>query len=81
VCFLSLEDETGLVNVVCSPGVWQKYQRVGLAHGALRITGSLERSDRTDADPRGGALNIVAGRLAALRVTAQPGRLRSRDFR
>jgi error-prone DNA polymerase len=82
VCFLSLEDETGLVNIVCSPAVWQKYRRIGLAHGALRITGHLERSDRsTDADPRGGALNVVAGRLAALRVTAQPGRIRSRDFR
>ncbi|MBS2964087.1 hypothetical protein KGA66_13600 [Actinocrinis puniceicyclus] len=76
VCFLSLEDETGLVNIVCSPAVWAKYQRVGLAHGALRITGHLERSDG-----RGGALNIVAGRLAPLRVAAQPGNLRGRDFR
>ncbi|MBR7831212.1 error-prone DNA polymerase [Actinospica sp. MGRD01-02] len=76
VCFLSLEDETGLVNVVCSPEVWQRYQRIGLMHGALRITGSLERSDHG-----GGALNIVAGRLAPLRVAAQPSRLRGRDFR
>ncbi|HEV2344608.1 MAG TPA: error-prone DNA polymerase [Actinocrinis sp.] len=104
VCFLSLEDETGLVNVVCSPEVWQKYQRIGLAHGALRITGSLERSDHTDSDSagsdsagsdsadsdradsgragrRGGAINIVAGRLAPLRVAAQPEHLRGRDFR
>jgi error-prone DNA polymerase len=76
VCFLSLEDETGLVNVVCSPAVWQKYQRVGLAHGALRITGHLERSDHG-----GGAVNIVAGRLAPFKVAAQPGHLRGRDFR
>ena len=75
VCFLSLEDETGLVNVVCSPAVWHKYQRIGLAYGALRITGHLERSDHGD-----GAINIVAGRLAALRVDAQPRRIRSRDF-
>jgi error-prone DNA polymerase len=76
VCFLSLEDETGLVNVVCSPAVWAKYQRVGLAHGALRITGHLERSDHG-----GGALNVVAGRLAPLRVEAKPERIRGRDFR
>ncbi|HMC72654.1 MAG TPA: OB-fold nucleic acid binding domain-containing protein, partial [Mycobacteriales bacterium] len=97
VCFLSLEDETGLVNIVCSPAVWQKYQRVGLAHGALRITGSLERSDpgggashrdagsadsdTSDSDRWGGALNVVAGRLEPLRVAAQPGHLRGRDFR
>ncbi len=76
VCFLSLEDETGLVNIVCSPAVWEKHRRIGLAHGALRVTGSLERSDHG-----GGALNIVAGRLAPLRVAAQPANLRGRDFR
>jgi error-prone DNA polymerase len=81
VCFLSLEDETGLVNIVCSPAVWEKYRRVGLMHGALRITGSLERSNRTPSNPDGGALNVVAGRLAPLRVAAQPANLRGRDFR
>ena len=48
----------------------------GLAHGALRITGHLERSDHGN-----GAINIVAGRLAALRVASQPDRIRGRDFR
>ena len=76
VCFLSLEDETGLVNVVCSPPVWEAQKKVILAHGALRITGSLERSDHGD-----GAINVVAGRIAPLRVEAQPQRLRGRDFR
>ena len=76
VCFLSLEDETGLVNIVCSPEVWAKHQRVALTHGALRITGHMERSD-----PEGGAINIVAGHIAPLRLDAQPGHLRGRDFR
>jgi error-prone DNA polymerase len=76
VCFLSLEDETGLVNVVCSPEVWAKHQRVALTHGALRITGHMERSA-----PDGGAINIVAGHIAPLRLDAQPGHLRGRDFR
>jgi error-prone DNA polymerase len=76
VCFLSLEDETGLCNVVCSPPVWEANKKVILAHGALCITGSLERSDHGT-----GAINIVAGRIAPLRVEAQPGRTRRRDFR
>jgi error-prone DNA polymerase len=76
VCFLSLEDETGLVNIVCSPEVWAKHQRVALTHGALRITGHLERSE-----PNGGAINVIAGHIAPLRLDAQPGHLRSRDFR
>jgi error-prone DNA polymerase len=76
VCFLSLEDETGLCNIVCSPPVWEAHKKVILAHGALRITGSLERSDHGD-----GAINIVAGRIAALRVEAQPRNVHRRDFR
>jgi len=76
VCFLSLEDETGLVNIVCPPPLWEREKRVALAHGALLITGTLERSERD-----GGAVNVVAGRLAPLRVAAQPGRVRGRDFR
>ncbi|WP_349259559.1 error-prone DNA polymerase [Actinospica sp.] len=80
VCFLSLEDETGLVNVVCSPGIWQRYQRVCLSHGALRITGHLERAER-DGDKESKAINLVAGRLAPLRVDAQPDRLKGRNFR
>jgi error-prone DNA polymerase len=76
VTFLSAEDETGIANIVCSGPVWEKYRRIGLTHGALRITGHVERSDHG-----GGAINIVAGRLAPLRVAAQPEHIRGRDFR
>ena len=27
VTFLNLEDETGLINVICSPGLWQRHRR------------------------------------------------------
>ena len=29
VTFLNLEDETGMLNVTCSPGLWQRYRRGG----------------------------------------------------
>ena len=76
VCFLSLEDETGLANIVCSPGVWERHKKVALNHAGLRIIGRLERSDHGK-----GAINIVAVRLEPLRVAAQPERMRGRDFR
>jgi error-prone DNA polymerase len=76
VCFLSLEDESGLCNVVCSPAVWEAQKKTILTHGALLITGSLERSDHG-----AGAINVVAGRIEPLRAEAQPGRMRRRDFR
>jgi error-prone DNA polymerase len=76
VCFLSLEDETGLANIVCSPGVWERHKKVALGHAGLRISGRLERSDHGR-----GAINIVAVRLEPLRLDAQPERMRGRDFR
>ncbi|MBK9179091.1 MAG: error-prone DNA polymerase [Acidimicrobiales bacterium] len=68
--FLNLEDETGLVNVVCSKGCWARHRRVAQGAPALLIRGRLERSE--------GVINVVAERLEPLPVG---GPLRSRDFR
>ena len=45
--FVNLEDETGLVNVICSKGVWAKYRRVARGAGALLVRGILERMEPT----------------------------------
>jgi error-prone DNA polymerase len=68
--FVNLEDETGLVNVICSKGVWARYRRVARTAPALLVKGRLERAD--------GVANVVAERLSALPVTGAPP---SRDFR
>ena len=34
--FLNLEDETGLVNVICAKGVWKRFRTVARAPGAAR---------------------------------------------
>jgi error-prone DNA polymerase len=70
VVFMSLEDETGMANVICPPGVWARYRRIGAESGALLVHGRVERT--------GGATNLVATRLRRLRVAAAPP---SRDFR
>ena len=70
VVFLSLEDETGMVNVICPPQVWERHQRMATVAPALLVQGRVERS--------GGAVNLVADALRPLRVTAA---VRSRDFR
>ena len=69
--FLNLEDETGMLNVICSPGVWARYRRVARAAPALLVRGGLERGD--------GAMNLVADRIEALSLSVTAGR--SRDFR
>ena len=70
VVFLSLEDETGMANVICPPQVWERFRRVGAESGALLIDGRVERNE--------GATNLVATRLRPLRIAAAPP---SRDFR
>ncbi|MFF2830207.1 error-prone DNA polymerase [Cellulosimicrobium cellulans] len=69
VTFLSLEDETGILNVVCSPGLWQRFRKVARGSAALVVRGRLERAD--------GATNLVAEHLAPLSLQVATT---SRDF-
>ncbi|HEY4225871.1 MAG TPA: error-prone DNA polymerase [Pseudolysinimonas sp.] len=70
ITFLNLEDEHGLVNVICSMGVWGRYRRVVRESPALIVRGILERSDE-------GVTNLLADRFEPLRVAVPH---RSRDF-
>lgn len=71
ITFLNLEDEHGVVNVICSVGVWNRYRRVARDAPALIVRGMLERSEE-------GVTNLVADRFEDLRVGVGH---RSRDFR
>jgi error-prone DNA polymerase len=68
--FLSLEDETGIVNVICSPGVWTRYRRAARSSTALLIRGRLERAE--------GVTNVIAEQIHPLQNDFAT---RSRDFR
>jgi error-prone DNA polymerase len=71
ITFINLEDEHGLVNIVCSVGVWNRYRRVVRDAPALIVRGMLERSVE-------GVTNLIADRFEDLRVEVGH---RSRDFR
>ncbi|MBN7792126.1 error-prone DNA polymerase [Microbacterium esteraromaticum] len=71
ITFLNLEDEHGLVNVVCSMGVWNRYRRVARDSPALIVRGILERSVE-------GVVNVLADAFEDLRTGVTH---RSRDFR
>ena len=60
VLFISLEDETGLINVICSRPVWESQRRTALDRAGLLIHGHVERDH--------GATNLVATRLTPLRI-------------
>lgn len=70
VTFLSLEDETGLLNVICTAGVWQRFRTAARSSAALVVRGVLERAD--------GATNLVAEHMAALSLRVPSS---SRDYR
>lgn len=71
ITFMNLEDEHGLVNIVCSVGVWNRHRRLVRDAPALIVRGMLERSAE-------GVTNVVADGFEDLRVGVQH---RSRDFR
>ena len=70
VTFVNIEDETGMVNVLCTPGVWARHRRVAQGAAALLIRGQVQNTS--------GAVTVVADRIGPLRMTVQS---RSRDFR
>jgi len=70
VTFLNLEDETGMVNVLCTPGVWARHRKLAQTAPALLIRGQVQNAS--------GAVTVVADRLAKL--TLKTGS-KSRDFR
>lgn len=82
--FINLEDESGLINVIVSKGVWARYKATARGAGALLVRGILERTESRPSprDLEFGnpvVVNVVADRIDPLRLDVRPGR--SRDFR
>ncbi len=70
VTFMNIEDETGMVNVLCMPGVWARHRKLAQTASALLIRGQVQNAT--------GAVTVIAERMRemTLRITAK-----SRDFR
>ena len=72
IVFLNLEDETGLVNIICTPDVWKRFRKVARTSPALCVRGLLEC--------RYNVINVMARRIEPLGLGVADV-LRSRDFR
>lgn len=70
VTFLNLEDETGMVNVLCTPAVWARHRKLANSAPAMLVRGQVQNAT--------GAVTVVAERLG--RITLAVGS-KSRDFR
>ena len=70
VTFMNIEDETGMVNVLCTPGVWARHRKLAQTASGLLIRGQVQNAT--------GAVTVVAERMG--RISMKVGS-RSRDFR
>jgi error-prone DNA polymerase len=68
--FLSLEDETGISNVIVNPDLYEKYRRLINHEKFLRVDGILQNQDRT--------ITIRASRVMRISITA--AETQSHDF-
>ncbi|MBB3763526.1 error-prone DNA polymerase [Sphingomicrobium lutaoense] len=55
VCFITLEDETGVVNLVIWPDVMEKYRKVIMGARLMEVTGRIEMDDEV--------LHVIVTRL------------------
>ena len=70
VTFINLEDETGMVNILCSQGVWARHRKLAQTASAMVIRGVVQNAT--------GAVTVVADRLGKLDMRVAS---KSRDFR
>ena len=68
--FLSLEDETGISNVIVNPDLYEKFRKVINREKFLRVDGILQNQDHT--------ISIKASRI--LPVTITRAETESHDF-
>jgi error-prone DNA polymerase len=69
---MTLEDETGFVNVVVWESVFQRYAVLAKAASFLGVTGKLQVED--------GVVHLVADELWEPRLGLKPAATPSRDF-
>lgn len=72
ITFVTLEDETGSINLVLFAAVWKRFFRVARTSNAWLVDGKLEN--------RQGVIHVIVGRITDLASEVDGLTLRSRDF-
>ena len=72
ITFVTLEDETGVINLVLHAAVWQRYREVARAAKVWLVDGRLEKKEQI--------VHVVAARLVDLTSNLRDIAQRSRDF-
>jgi len=70
--FMTLEDETGMINLVVRPQTFKRQRRHIMEHNMLEVTGRIQRD--------GASVSVLCFRFAPMRLAPQL-HTKSRDFR
>jgi error-prone DNA polymerase len=73
ITFVTLEDETGTINLVLKQNIWERYYTVGRRSNAWLVHGKLERKNSV--------IHVVAHRLEDLSAALGKYNPKPRDFR
>jgi len=73
VTFVTMEDETGQVNLVVWQKTWERYRRIARSASALLVSGELQKAD--------GVIHVVVRQMRDLSSQLTAGAAKSRDFR
>ena len=73
ITFMTLEDETGMANLIIHEGTWKRFQVTATESNALIVRGRLERKDRV--------IHLIVEKLEILREEFMLLSHHSRDFR
>lgn len=73
ITFVTMEDETGSINLVIKPEVWKHHYLLCKQSNAWLVHGVLEH--------RQGVVHVLAARIEDIRTAIGPIDLKSRDFR
>lgn len=71
--FLTLEDETGLINVVVKPNLVKRCRRAVVSSPILLVKGKLEKHE--------GVINVIGSEFTPLEFPQGGVKFESRDFR
>jgi error-prone DNA polymerase len=71
--FTTMEDETGLMNIIIRPDIYERYRPIAREEPAVIVEGVLQKQD--------GTINVLARKFWKLDLERLEAGLTSRDFR
>jgi error-prone DNA polymerase len=72
ITFVTLEDETGIVNLIVRPHIWERHRKEARGASALLAAGKLEMKHEV--------IHVVVTKLTDISNILNGHRTKSRDF-